>query len=876
MNFRDFITEAKENHAVLAFGRMNPPTTGHAKLVEKVKEVAKQVGGSHHVVLSHSQDAAKNPLTAEQKVKHAKRYFPDTNISTSDKEHPNFLSQAAKLHKQGVTHLHMVAGSDRTDEYHKTLHRYNGVKGTHGYYKFKDIQVHSAGERDPDAEGVEGMSASKMREHASKGNFKEFKKGVPGHVAKEHAKELYNDVRKGMGIKESLEEVELDILFEEILLEGVHDKGIFKAVFLGGGPGSGKDYVLDNTLAGHGLTELNSDRALEFLMDKHNLDKKMPADEEAQRDEVRKKAKNITELRQMLAIQGRNGLIINGTADDPAKVKKIKELLEKLGYETSMLMVNTKDEVSQQRNIERGQRGGRSVPENIRKEKWDSVQAARPELAKMFGGTYMEFDNSEDLRMAPPDVAQAKKQEMLGIFKNIQKFISATPKNEIAKQWIGNELNKKDTLSISKTQEVAPHPDSKAAEEAKRLGLTYFGFGRYGRNGKVTHRSVHDKLVDVTSIKPPKEEKIPSSTSQSDSPTSEKKIPGYEMKKLGDKVIHVKYNKNKSINEDFEIEEELGLNEDLRNWFKPDHPEGGWKRINSKGEAIGPCAREPGEPKPKCMSNEKRASLTKKERANAVRLKRKHDPNPERKGAPINVSNYGKGKISEETKPKQNYLKDGTGKIRVFILRRAAAKEAHQKNGEIEKHNNGYVVKLKEEYIHVFENFSTIQEASSRGSTSATSIGWTNKESNSYTGVRGEERRTAFGEVGTISRDSTSTDTRTRAGSLSESRSDSRRIIEEKTKEKKLTLAKIRAKQKEKVKESIDKGIEPGLSMASSGESIARDTGEKIKKYTGKATQVRETIGDGGEMINSMAAKKEDDLKKVGINLKSFKAKNYL
>ena len=89
------------------------------------------------------------------------------------------------------------------------------------------------------------------------------------------------------------------------------------------------------------------------------------------------------------------------------------------------------------------------------------------------------------------------------------------------------------------------------------------------------------------------------------------------------------------------------LKEDLRQWFDPKHPKGGWKRINSKGEAIGPCAREPGEPKPKCMSNEKRAALTKKERASAVRAKRKHDPNPERKGEPINVSNFGKGKISE-------------------------------------------------------------------------------------------------------------------------------------------------------------------------------------------------------------------------------------
>jgi hypothetical protein len=181
MKFKEFIQESKEKHAVLAFGRMNPPTTGHGKLVDKVKEIAKEHGASHHIVLSHSQDKAKNPLSAETKVKHAKRFFPNTNISVSDKEHPNFLTQAAKLHKQGVTHLHMVAGSDRTGEYHKLLHKYNG---THegALFNFKHIKVHSAGERDPDAEGTEGMSASKMRAHASSGNYKEFKKGIPSHV----------------------------------------------------------------------------------------------------------------------------------------------------------------------------------------------------------------------------------------------------------------------------------------------------------------------------------------------------------------------------------------------------------------------------------------------------------------------------------------------------------------------------------------------------------------------------------------------------------------------------------------------------------------------------------------------------------------------
>ncbi len=251
MKFKDFLVEKAENHAVLAFGRMNPITSGHQKLIDKVKDVAKEVGGSHHVVLSHSQDAKKNPLSAQQKIKHAKRAFPGTNFSASSKESPNFLTQAADLHKKGVTHLHVVGGSDRVKEFHDTLHRYNGTHKS-ALFNFKKITVHSAGERDPDAEGVTGISASKMRDHASKGNFNSFKQGVPSTMSHTHAKELYNDVRKGMGVNE-----DIDFEFEELLVEGVQDKSIFKAVFLAGGPGSGKDYVLSNTLDGHGLVEIN-------------------------------------------------------------------------------------------------------------------------------------------------------------------------------------------------------------------------------------------------------------------------------------------------------------------------------------------------------------------------------------------------------------------------------------------------------------------------------------------------------------------------------------------------------------------------------------------------------------------------------------------
>jgi len=478
MKFRDFIEEQKEKHAVLAFGRMNPPTTGHAKLVDKVKEVAKSVGGSHHVVLSHSQDPKKNPLSAKDKLKHAKRFFPDTNLSTSNKEHPTFLDQAAKLHKSGVTHLHMVAGSDRTEEYKKKLAQYNG---THegALFNYKKITVHSSGERDPDAEGTEGMSASKMRSHASTGNFKEFKKGVPGHVPEHHAKELFHDVRKHMGVKENVDDE-----FEELLTEGVHDKGIFKAVFLAG------------------MTEINSDKALEFLMDKKGLNKTMPASEKIERDLVRGRAKSMTELRQRLALQGRNGLIINGTGDDHEKIKTIKSRLEELGYDTSMIMVNTRDEVSASRNVERGSRGGRTVPEDVRKQKWDAVQKARPELAKLFGDRYAEFDNSEDLRVARPEIVQAKKDELLNLYKGVQKFMKAPPKADQAKEWVANELQKKDTMPISKKTDAMPHPDSAASEQARKLGLEYYGFGRYGKDRKTTYRSVHDKLVKVSDVEP--------------------------------------------------------------------------------------------------------------------------------------------------------------------------------------------------------------------------------------------------------------------------------------------------------------------------------------------------------------------------------------
>jgi len=196
---KQYLQEAGEQHHVLAFGRMNPITSGHEAVVNKVHEVAKQHKATHGVVVSHSQDAKKNPLTGEQKVKHAGRAFPGTNISAASKDKPTILHHAAAAHAAGAQHLHVVAGSDRKEEMHNLLHKYNGKDSSHGHYNFKSITVHSSGARDPDAEGTSGMSASKMRAHAAAGNQKEFHAGAPSKMSDAHKAEMYKDVRKGMG-----------------------------------------------------------------------------------------------------------------------------------------------------------------------------------------------------------------------------------------------------------------------------------------------------------------------------------------------------------------------------------------------------------------------------------------------------------------------------------------------------------------------------------------------------------------------------------------------------------------------------------------------------------------------------------------------------
>lgn len=411
--FLDIFKEESEksNPVVMAFGRMNPPTIGHEKVVDKVKDEADKLGAKHVIALSHSQDSKKNPLTPEQKVKHVKRFFPNTNVESATTEHPTILHQAAKLHAKGHDELHVVAGSDRVDEYKNLLNKYNGVKSNHGYYNFKKINVISAGHRDPDSEGAEGMSASKMREHAKNNNFDEFRKGVPQHVSNEHAKELFTHVRAGMNLHEN---INLNT-FLSFVKESKNNQGLFKAVFLVGGPGSGKDYIMRETLIkNNNVHEMNMDKLHELLLDKQKF---------------------IDECANNIALKQRNSIVINGNAYDTDKICYLKEELEELGYECMLLLVNTTNEISALRS---NRNTNKSMNEEIRFSKWKLTQENSKILEQVFGEMFVSYDNS--LHYGLLDESKKSTVKDLKLLLNI--FFKSPIKNESALFWLKrNNIN---------------------------------------------------------------------------------------------------------------------------------------------------------------------------------------------------------------------------------------------------------------------------------------------------------------------------------------------------------------------------------------------------------------------------------------------------
>ena len=189
-------TEATNKSFAFTFGRFNPPTIGHEKLIKKV---ASQ-GMDFKIFLSRSQDTVKNPLSPSDKLKYMTKIFKSYASNIMVMPSNMVLELATKIYNMGYRAITMVVGSDRVREFENILKKYNDEKNRHGYYNFDKINVVSAGERDPDEEGVTGMSASKLRDYVKRGDFKNFKRGVPGNLSDNEIKQLFFDIRKGMGL----------------------------------------------------------------------------------------------------------------------------------------------------------------------------------------------------------------------------------------------------------------------------------------------------------------------------------------------------------------------------------------------------------------------------------------------------------------------------------------------------------------------------------------------------------------------------------------------------------------------------------------------------------------------------------------------------
>lgn len=212
------------------------------------------------------------------------------------------------------------------------------------------------------------------------------------------------------------------------LQEGVYDPNIFKAFFLAGGPGSGKSYVVRRTTGGMGMKIVNSDDIFEKLLDKEGLSKKMPESEKEPRDIVRAKAKRLTSAKKANYLEGRLGLIIDGTGKDYDKIAGQATKLKQIGYDVHMIFVNTSLDVA----LERNQKRERTVPESITIKSWNDVQRNIGKFSQYFRQNFIVVDNND-----------ANEDVFTKVFKQIKSLVRKKVSNPIAKMWIASELEKK-------------------------------------------------------------------------------------------------------------------------------------------------------------------------------------------------------------------------------------------------------------------------------------------------------------------------------------------------------------------------------------------------------------------------------------------------
>ena len=211
----------------LAFGRFNPPHAGHQQLMDIAAQSAEQEESDYIIVPSRSQDAKKNPLDADTKVSIMRQMFPQhSERIVNDGANRTIFDVLKKAHNDGYTNVRIVAGQDRVKEFDKLSQNYNGQ-----LYQFDNMEVVSSGDRDPDAEGMEGLSSSRMRLAAAEGDFKTFRAGLPEGVPRKSAMELFDTVRQTMNVKEMKEFWNIWEIAPKYDLENLRESYVAKKIF---------------------------------------------------------------------------------------------------------------------------------------------------------------------------------------------------------------------------------------------------------------------------------------------------------------------------------------------------------------------------------------------------------------------------------------------------------------------------------------------------------------------------------------------------------------------------------------------------------------------------------------------------------------------
>ena len=619
IDIRPKVMEASEKHAVMTFGRMNPPTTGHEKLIHKTHSIAQKHGTKANIILSHTHDKKNNPLPQKHKINYVKKIHPGVNVSGSDKTHPTFLHQAKKLHAAGHDHLHVVAGSDRVHEYKTILNKYNGHKD---HYNFKSITVHSAGHRDPDSEGTSGISGTKMRAHAKAGDHKSFKAGLPKSLHKDHKKIMSH-------INEAIEEAEWEELFTEEVMQQLIEE----------------DYQEQDIINERVLTMLQRRKAglkmrrLRFRIARaRKLKRKRMATTDMLTRRARRQARNFIRKR----IAGKQGG--NYAALSPSQKIQIDKRVEKKAAFINKLAKRLLPKVKQAELARL--RSARSKKEDInldfssylaelsnggqtsssvrgREEAVDNqskataTEAADPRIKQLKDKHKNEKDTQKDRHAIEHEKlkVQMAKQKQAEIRREAKEVAEAV---DVLVDALGALQKKADIASVDLDTLFIPFIEgynNPHGEQTPQQG----GFANVNRLIAEMSQAEKDKAEDIVK-------------------GMKKDLSGFK-KRYGKDYKSVMYaTANKKA------QEQVG--ESLKDWFGKGK-KGDWVRVGVDGKIKGDCAREEGEGKPKCMPRSKAHSMDKKDRASAARRKRAADPvadRPGKGGKPIMVKTQKEGK----------------------------------------------------------------------------------------------------------------------------------------------------------------------------------------------------------------------------------------